>query len=326
MDTINTPKPCRNSYSCKRLFCKYAHPCRYGVLCRKSLDSDPDHFLRYLHPKPCPSGADCRVDDREHIWSFSHVCKYHVNGGCKKTEDDFHTRRFVHPKPTLPGQISPISNRQHMFFQEEDRERSQELEALEEEEEMQGDLNELEERRRREIENGSDYESVDENEHEHEENEEIDSEGESDEYISDNIVGAIANPFRRPRSQAPRRHLFFEDEDDVSGPSPSASRPSTTQTSSLFPSESSSSQGAISYAEAILTVDNIHNSNASIAPSSESRSSDSSKECKICLDNEVQVALVPCGHALACVDCAKSLKKCPLCNSLFTMTMRIYLV
>ena len=37
-------------------------------------------------------------------------------------------------------------------------------------------------------------------------------------------------------------------------------------------------------------------------------------ECKICFDRRVEVVLLPCGHALCCVQCAPSLKNCPVCG------------
>ena len=36
--------------------------------------------------------------------------------------------------------------------------------------------------------------------------------------------------------------------------------------------------------------------------------------CSICIDAEVNTALLPCGHLCACSECAKSLKKCPICR------------
>lgn len=37
--------------------------------------------------------------------------------------------------------------------------------------------------------------------------------------------------------------------------------------------------------------------------------------CKICLDQEVRVVFLPCGHYIACIDCAASVPACPVCRS-----------
>jgi baculoviral IAP repeat-containing protein 2/3 len=37
-------------------------------------------------------------------------------------------------------------------------------------------------------------------------------------------------------------------------------------------------------------------------------------ECKICMDEEVGVVFLPCGHLLSCVMCAPAITNCPLCR------------
>lgn len=46
--------------------------------------------------------------------------------------------------------------------------------------------------------------------------------------------------------------------------------------------------------------------------------------CKICFENEYNVAFVPCGHINSCIKCAKKLDKCPTCRNKFEKFMRIY--
>uniref|UniRef100_T1IM88 RING-type domain-containing protein n=1 Tax=Strigamia maritima TaxID=126957 RepID=T1IM88_STRMM len=36
--------------------------------------------------------------------------------------------------------------------------------------------------------------------------------------------------------------------------------------------------------------------------------------CKICMDNDIGVVFLPCGHLICCPKCAPSLKDCPLCR------------
>jgi len=51
-------------------------------------------------------------------------------------------------------------------------------------------------------------------------------------------------------------------------------------------------------------------------------------ECKICMDNVVECAIRPCGHACACYECARhlqfSLGRCPICRGVIAEAIRIY--
>ena len=46
--------------------------------------------------------------------------------------------------------------------------------------------------------------------------------------------------------------------------------------------------------------------------------------CKVCLDEEVSIAYIPCGHIVTCVQCAAALEDCPLCRKLIKGTVRIF--
>ncbi|CAG5128038.1 unnamed protein product [Candidula unifasciata] len=37
--------------------------------------------------------------------------------------------------------------------------------------------------------------------------------------------------------------------------------------------------------------------------------------CKICMDKEVKIVFLPCGHLISCQECAVALQDCPLCRS-----------
>jgi len=49
------------------------------------------------------------------------------------------------------------------------------------------------------------------------------------------------------------------------------------------------------------------------------------KCCKICLGEEVEVVFVPCGHLVSCVQCAPSLKDCPVCRTKIKAVVRAFL-
>ena len=37
-------------------------------------------------------------------------------------------------------------------------------------------------------------------------------------------------------------------------------------------------------------------------------------ECKICMDAFIECVFLPCGHTLACRDCADKCSRCPVCK------------
>ncbi|KAG8040581.1 hypothetical protein G9C98_002577 [Cotesia typhae] len=47
--------------------------------------------------------------------------------------------------------------------------------------------------------------------------------------------------------------------------------------------------------------------------------------CKICMDREVSVVFLPCGHLATCVQCAPSLTDCPMCRQEIRATVRTFL-
>lgn len=49
------------------------------------------------------------------------------------------------------------------------------------------------------------------------------------------------------------------------------------------------------------------------------------KQCKVCMDCEVGVVFLPCGHLITCVNCAPALSDCPLCRQPIRGTVRTYL-
>lgn len=45
--------------------------------------------------------------------------------------------------------------------------------------------------------------------------------------------------------------------------------------------------------------------------------------CKICYKEEMSVAFIPCGHVIACVQCAMTLDLCAVCRQPFNMAMKV---
>uniref|UniRef100_A0A8D0CC13 E3 ubiquitin-protein ligase XIAP n=1 Tax=Salvator merianae TaxID=96440 RepID=A0A8D0CC13_SALMN len=55
------------------------------------------------------------------------------------------------------------------------------------------------------------------------------------------------------------------------------------------------------------------------------RSLQEEKLCKICMDRTISVVLIPCGHLVACQDCAEAVDKCPLCCKVIEKRQKIYM-
>lgn len=47
--------------------------------------------------------------------------------------------------------------------------------------------------------------------------------------------------------------------------------------------------------------------------------------CKICLDREVEVTFLPCGHLVCCAECSKHVQQCPVCRRIVKASMRTFL-
>ena len=49
------------------------------------------------------------------------------------------------------------------------------------------------------------------------------------------------------------------------------------------------------------------------------------KTCKVCMDKDICVVFLPCGHLVACEDCATAVRKCPVCRAVIKGTIRTYM-
>jgi len=46
--------------------------------------------------------------------------------------------------------------------------------------------------------------------------------------------------------------------------------------------------------------------------------------CKVCMEREIDTALLHCKHSVLCYDCAKTLDDCPICRKPITQVLKIY--
>ncbi|NXB54324.1 BIR7B protein, partial [Leucopsar rothschildi] len=47
--------------------------------------------------------------------------------------------------------------------------------------------------------------------------------------------------------------------------------------------------------------------------------------CKVCMDKDVSVVFVPCGHLVACAECALNLRLCPICRAAIQGSVRAFM-
>ncbi|KAM6454075.1 baculoviral IAP repeat-containing protein 7 [Liasis olivaceus] len=47
--------------------------------------------------------------------------------------------------------------------------------------------------------------------------------------------------------------------------------------------------------------------------------------CKVCMDKDVSIVLVPCGHLVVCAECAPNLSRCPICRGTIRDSMKTFL-
>lgn len=60
------------------------------------------------------------------------------------------------------------------------------------------------------------------------------------------------------------------------------------------------------------------------APAVEKPTDSSRVTCKVCLDREVSLVFVPCGHLVSCSSCADHLTDCPVCRKRITSKIRTF--
>ncbi|CAB3384328.1 Hypothetical predicted protein [Cloeon dipterum] len=56
----------------------------------------------------------------------------------------------------------------------------------------------------------------------------------------------------------------------------------------------------------------------------ESCRSRANPQCTVCLEDDVRVVFLPCGHLVTCVQCAPNLRLCPVCRVEIKATVRAY--
>ncbi|XP_066999485.2 death-associated inhibitor of apoptosis 2 [Anabrus simplex] len=74
-----------------------------------------------------------------------------------------------------------------------------------------------------------------------------------------------------------------------------------------------------------INKEKSENSSSAALLAEENRRLKEARLCKICMDEEVGVVFLPCGHLVTCVNCTPSLQDCPLCRQPIKATVRTFL-
>lgn len=49
------------------------------------------------------------------------------------------------------------------------------------------------------------------------------------------------------------------------------------------------------------------------------------KQCKVCMDRDICIVFIPCGHLATCKECSESLVKCPICCGAISQKIKTYI-
>ncbi|KAG8430388.1 hypothetical protein GDO86_017899 [Hymenochirus boettgeri] len=62
-----------------------------------------------------------------------------------------------------------------------------------------------------------------------------------------------------------------------------------------------------------------------LSPEEELRRLKEERMCKVCMDRDVSVVFVPCGHLAVCTGCAPNLRHCPICRATIRGSVRTFM-
>uniref|UniRef100_G3Q3M2 E3 ubiquitin-protein ligase XIAP n=1 Tax=Gasterosteus aculeatus aculeatus TaxID=481459 RepID=G3Q3M2_GASAC len=75
-----------------------------------------------------------------------------------------------------------------------------------------------------------------------------------------------------------------------------------------------------------LVEDSLNNSQEEdVDPLEKLRELQREKLCKICMDRDIGIVFIPCGHLVTCTKCSESLIKCPICCGAITQKIQTYI-
>uniref|UniRef100_A0A8C9SIG2 RING-type E3 ubiquitin transferase n=1 Tax=Scleropages formosus TaxID=113540 RepID=A0A8C9SIG2_SCLFO len=72
-------------------------------------------------------------------------------------------------------------------------------------------------------------------------------------------------------------------------------------------------------------VSSVHLCSQGLSAEQQLRQLQEERTCKVCLDRAVCIVFIPCGHLVACADCAASLQHCPICRAVVRGSVRTFM-
>ncbi|EMP35847.1 Baculoviral IAP repeat-containing protein 7-B [Chelonia mydas] len=75
----------------------------------------------------------------------------------------------------------------------------------------------------------------------------------------------------------------------------------------------------------LLQVDGEERAELPLSTEEQLRRLQEERMCKVCMDKDVSVVFVPCGHLVVCVECAPSLRRCPICRAVIRGSVRTFM-
>ena len=86
------------------------------------------------------------------------------------------------------------------------------------------------------------------------------------------------------------------------------------------------------FSSEVPTTTKIHNSNGANLKKTDAKSLEEENNelkdqilCKICMDKDVSIVFLPCGHLVSCDKCAPALKNCPICRNEIKGTVQTFM-
>ncbi|XP_064247746.1 baculoviral IAP repeat-containing protein 7 isoform X5 [Passer domesticus] len=94
--------------------------------------------------------------------------------------------------------------------------------------------------------------------------------------------------------------------------------------------DSSPSQGAVqreagTSRQEVRPVQQKESDESQLSTEEKLRRLQEERMCKVCMDKDVSVVFVPCGHLVACEECALNLRLCPICRAVIRGSVRAFM-
>lgn len=83
--------------------------------------------------------------------------------------------------------------------------------------------------------------------------------------------------------------------------------------------------GASSSREEMQSVQEKESEESRLSTEEQLRRLQEERMCKVCLDKDVSVVFVPCGHLVTCGECALNLRLCPICRAVIQDSVRTFM-